>query len=114
MQPVIKHCALCGKEVMIYYHNGSTNLKFCSTAHKDEYHSIFPLSQSRLNILQTLDDNGASYLPYTDTVMRMAGNIARSVAMIRLVKQDSLGKKYEITIFGKKVLDKHNATVYTE
>lgn len=105
----VKHCQLCGASITFYYAMDTDRNSFCCTAHKNEWHSLFPLSVSRLNALEAVRD-APSYLPYTDTVIRMSGKLGRTVPLVNLVSEDKQGKKYEITELGKKVLDKHYET----
>lgn len=103
------YCATCGAEIVLYYAGDSDNNKFCNEKHRREWHNVLPLSASRLSILAKLE-TGAKILPYTDTVMRMSGELGRDVAMITLVERTNNGKKYELSEFGKKVLDRHRET----
>ena len=106
----VRYCQLCGKAITFYYaqEHLQRKFKFCCKKHKDEWYGTFPLSQSRLNVLELLEENGVMSLPNTDTVYRMSElNEDRYMPMIECVNKERTGRDrfYRITKFGKKVLD---------
>ena len=113
-QETIKHCHLCGKELVLYYAGETDKFKFCTNKHKSEWHNIFPLSDARLTVLEMLEYDQAE-LPYSNTVYVMSDmNSGRDIPMIRCLNPEQLRKIFEITEFGKKVLDTYREMLYTE
>lgn len=115
MEEQTKYCHLCGRAITLYYAGDTDTLKFCTNAHKNEWHNIFPLSCSRFNVLEILEE-GDRELAYTNTVYIMSDiNSGRDMPMIECLNPDDItGKKFRITDFGKKVLDTYRKMLYTE